>query len=109
MARVIQSPSKKYSGSITLPEFLTFPQLDAAETAFDEAHELGEVRFTKWRRAILPGLLACVERWDLENFPQPVTVENFPATPRVEVGEIINAVLGVVSALVSGAEVVPPK
>ena len=33
---------------------------------------------------LLPAVLACVEKWELDKFPESVTLETFPASPRAE-------------------------
>lgn len=33
---------------------------------------------------MLPAICACVQEWRLNDFPETVTPENFPATPRAE-------------------------
>jgi hypothetical protein len=83
MSRVIQSPVKKWAGSVTLADPLTFPAFIAWNDAMRDAHQYRATDekpgdYLRYSAAVLPGILACVEKWELKGFsPDP-----FPATPR---------------------------
>ena len=87
MPRVLSSPVKKWPGTITLADPLTFPQLiawseaneRAAEIVTDDRKAKGSERSREFFE-LLKGVLPCVEAWDLKDFPSGVTAENFPAS-----------------------------
>ena len=56
---------------------------------------------------ILSGIFDCVEKWELDNFPEKVTLNNFPATPTVPSAELITWLQSEIMVLVTGAESVP--
>jgi hypothetical protein len=90
MSKVITSPVKRWPGTVTLSDPLTFPQVIAFQDAIDVADELGSsATVSKYNQALLPGVLECVEAWELENFPSPVGMDNFPATPRKASSDLI--------------------
>jgi len=92
MSKVIESPVKRWPGTVTLSDPLTFPQALAVEDALDAAKELGEEASQRRQNyTILPGLLACVEEWHIEGkgFPKSPSAETFPSTPATPVAELI--------------------
>ena len=83
MSKVITSQSKIWTGTVTLAEPLTLPQVEKIEAAMDfRPGESEKVWFTTLDREKLPAILACVEKWELKGFPESVTIETFPLTPR---------------------------
>ena len=109
MPKVIRSPVEKYPGTVTLSDPLNFPQLIAFQDAIDEVGNLssGETSWLKLRYALLPGLIACVEKWELEGVAEHPTVDTFPATPLRPAGELIDWIQEEVTALLLEAETVP--
>ena len=84
MSKVIKSPVKKWQGDITISDPLTFPQVQAIEDAIGDG-EIKKLRGTKLDAQILPAVLLCVEKWELENF----THDPFPASPRMASSQLI--------------------
>jgi len=124
MSKVLTSPVKKWPGTITIPDYLTIPQAMAWEEAFDNARSLlpecepfktgekltvkqietiNDQTSSKWANAILPGILACVESWNLEGFDP----NKFPATPKTSRVILITWILGEITKLYNEAEEVP--
>jgi hypothetical protein len=77
MGKVIPSPVKKWPGTVTLADPLTFPQYIAWRDALQAAQPLRD-DYLRYCDALVPGLLACVEKWELQGFSAPP----WPATPR---------------------------
>lgn len=107
MSRAVESPVKRWPGKIWLPDTLNFAQYLAWKQAVQKAEALGEVTIEnaavqpEMSLALLPGLLACVERWELSGtFPATVTVETFPAAPRTASIKLLTAVTLAVNQLV---------
>lgn len=75
---------------------LTYPQLIAYYDAIDEVQALRAKNGKKepsafiLRQMLLPALIGCIDKWNLENFPKKVTPENFPASPTRASGEIVD-------------------
>lgn len=92
---------------------LTYPQLIAFYDAIDEVQSLRSkdgatgISSVKARHIYLPSLIGCVAKWDLENFPENVTFETFPATPLIASGEIVDWLQGEVIALMTATSEVP--
>lgn len=90
MSKVITSPVDRWPGTVTLSDPLTFPQSLAVEDALAAAQELGEEASQRRQNyTVLPGLLGCVEKWDLDGFPEKPTADTFPSTPALAAAELI--------------------
>lgn len=89
---IVTSESKTWPGTVTIFDRLTISQVELVEEAlFDEpkVNEDGKVALTAIDRPRIPALLACVEKWDLKGFPETLTTENYPMTPRRESHDLI--------------------
>jgi hypothetical protein len=80
VSRTISSPVRKWPGTVTLADPLTFPQYLAWKDAIESALGIKD-DYTRHSAALLPGLCACVETWGLEGLGA-LTPETFPASPR---------------------------
>lgn len=107
MPKQITSPVKRWPGTVTISDPLTFPQVLKLEAALSEVRGREEVSKSEVDALLLPALLECVQEWRLENFPQGVNVDNFPATPRRPSAELIAWLLTEVTELYVEAEAVP--
>jgi len=112
MSKTITSPVKRFLGTVTLSDPLTYPQVIAVEDALDEAREVaksaetGELHMSRIRKAVLPGICSCVEEWNLAGFGQ-LTPETFPASPRKSADELVAWLQGEVIALFSEQDDIP--
>lgn len=90
---------------------LTYPQVIAFQDAISDVVELlkdgEEPTLQRLHYALLPGLLACVEEWDLENIPEFPTVDNFPAVPMLASGELVDWLRDEIQKLVTQETTVP--
>lgn len=97
MPKTVESPVGRWPGKVTLADPMTLPQVMAYEAALDEIAEdregseflkrLGdgdtEVTWSSQNdKAFVAAICACVEKWELKNFPKDVTPDTWPATPR---------------------------
>lgn len=89
MPKIITSPVKRWVGTVTIADPLTLPQAEAIEAALDAGLDI-DPEVIKKRKGIsfltldkprVPAILACVEQWNLENFPDVKSGENFPYSP----------------------------
>lgn len=109
MSKVIQSPVKRWPGTVVLSDPLAFPQYMAWQEAVEKAQEIikiGEATQADLDHALLPGVCACVEQWQLDGAGS-FTPENFPATPRRSSAALIAWLVREISALVTEADDLP--
>lgn len=111
MSQVITSPVKRFPGSVTIAQPLTFPQFKAWTRALTGAQEISRANGLQsdYDAALLPGLLACVENWGLENVPAAPTVESFPATPRQASQKLVAWLVHEIATVANEAEELDPK
>lgn len=127
---IITSPVKRWPGTVTIPDYLTFPQAMAWEEALNNAKNLlpnidfdrkedGSIdmskmnpeyleyfkasRSVKYHKELLPGIMACVLEWNLKNFDS----NNFPATPVQSRIDLINWIVSEITKLYKEADEVP--
>ena len=105
MSKVITSPVKKYSGTVTLAYPLTYPQYAAWRKAIDNLPD-----GVKWGEvvtddalvlAMLPGVCACVETWGLAGMGDHVTPDTFPATPRLASARLLIWLIGEINQIIA--------
>lgn len=109
MSKVITSKSKVFSGTVTLFDRLTLAQVELVEAALLDTPPVkdGNVRLTDIDRPRLPALLACVERWDLQNFPEALTVDTFPLTPRRQAHDLVIQIFDEIVSVYNGEQQIP--
>jgi len=108
MSKVITSPSTKWPGSVTIADNPNWDQIDAMEATFGNLTGEGErVFYSVIDRNQIPAIVAWVEKWELENFPNPVTAENFPRLPRTESHKLIEAIYTEMRNLYFGQAEIP--
>ena len=126
MSKVITSPVKRWSGSVTLADPLTIQQAMAFEEALDNARKLipekvgstpeeiaewvqqvnAVVGAAKYLYNITPGICACVEKWELEGLGI-VTPDNFPASPKISRALLVSWLMGEITKIYKEADEVP--
>ena len=108
MSTVHESPVKFYPGNVTLPDYLDHAQTTAYRAASHAARAMPEdTPLIDFHHTLLPGLLVCVESWDIPKLRQPVTADNFPVTPPDSARKLTQWLLGIVSDLLHDAEDIP--
>lgn len=109
MSRTVTSPSTRWPGSVTLSDPLTYPQLIVWYKAVSEASKTSQDGSpVESDYAILRGVYTVVEKWDLQNWTA-TSPDNFPATPRKYVIEMVSWLIDSINALVDEAEALPPQ
>lgn len=109
MPKIVNSPSKHFSGHVVIHDPLTLPMVVEFERALSAARSLDNPTRAEADAAMLPGLLACVAEWHLDNIaPGQITPDNWPGTPRLESARLVAWLMGVVSAVYAG-EVADPN
>jgi len=107
MSKSVTSPVKKWPGKVILADPITFPQLYAFEDSVDQIQNNREISRDRADGIWIPGILACAEKWDLENFPKEPTVENFPASPRIASSKLIAWLVAEITKIYQEAEELP--
>ena len=108
MPKVISSPVKRFPGTVTLADPLTFPQSFAIEDAILAVKELGEKStLLRYNAAWLAGILPCVEKWAIEGIPSSPTLDTFPTTPRTSSAKLIAWLVDEVMELYKEGDEVP--
>lgn len=118
MTKRIESPSKRWAGYVVLHDPLNLEQVFAIEEVQDKAVDIEPSKFlqkaneagvtvgTTWSsrtdKIIVPAILLCVAEWHLENFPDEVTADNFPATPRKDARALIDWLWNEINIIYSG-------
>lgn len=104
MSKRITSPSSRWPGAVTLADPLTLHQALAWEKAVRAAQPPEEgTTLTEVNIAILPGVCACVETWELEGLGD-LTPANFPGSPRRASSELLNWLIGEITRVYAGEE-----
>jgi len=115
MSKVLQSPSKRWPGSISIPTYLTLPQVMAWRAALDKAAEFVEridderITITNPQGYYLAMLDVCcslVEKWELAGLGH-LTSETFPGTPAAASLELARFVVTAFADLISGEDELP--
>jgi hypothetical protein len=96
---------------VELHDPLTYPQVIAFQDAISDVVELlkdgEEPTLQRLHYALLPGLIPCVEKWDLESVPEFPTVDTFPAVPMLASGELIDWLRDEIQSLITQETTVP--
>lgn len=108
MGKRIECPVKKWPGSVVLVDPMGFEQYLKWKQTINAAHELvkdEKVPWDEYDAAVSPGIIACVEKWELEGLPEKP--ETLPATPRLASHKLIHWLIGEITALITEDETVP--
>ena len=97
MSKKLDFDSKAWPGSVTISSPLNLPQYAEFGEAWAKAKESVD-SYARYLYALLPGVLACVEKWELAGFPKAVTPETFPATPFTESSRLMALLIREIAA-----------
>ena len=96
---------------MVLADPLTMPQVREIEkvlsVAIEDKGNNGRVFLSVVDESMLPAICACVAEWHLSNFPETVTPETFPASPRRESHELIKWLFDEVYKVYKGETEIP--
>lgn len=107
MSKIITSPVKQFPGTVTISDPLSFPQSIAFEKAINETSGREDMLQQEYDFAFIPVIISCVEEWNLNGFPDVVTADNFPSTPRVASNKLIAWLIEQILSLFMEGEEVP--
>ena len=115
MSKVITSKIKRWAGTVTIADPLTLPQVELIEAAFDatlkiqkdtEADDNKIVFLTAYDKPRIPAILACVEKWELENFAL-MPDGGIPMSPRRDSYRLIEWLFSEIRAVYLGELEIP--
>lgn len=80
MGKTITSPVPRWPGTVIIADPMTLPQFAAWEDCMIAGREAKGA--SSFHLAYLPGIIACVEEWNLEGgFPKRPTPDTIPVKP----------------------------
>ena len=87
----------------------TLSQVELIEAAIFDMPPVkdGKVKLTDLDRPRIPALLACVEKWEISGFPETLTADNFPLTPRRETHNLIEKIFSAIADIYNGEKEIP--
>jgi hypothetical protein len=101
MPKKIESPSSFWPGFVVFADPLSLPQALAWEKSIRAAVELGTTTQTELDMAFEPGVLACIEKCELQGLPEKL--EFVPSSPRQAAKDLMAWLIGEVSKIYSGS------
>lgn len=108
MSKVISSPIGLWPGTVTIADVLTLPQVELIQEGMELPEGVGErVYFSVLDKQAIPAILACVEKWNLGNFPEAPTLDNWPFSPRKQSHELIAFLFGEILKVYNGEQDAP--
>lgn len=113
MSKVCTSPVKKWPGTVVISDPLSYPQLLRFREALGitktvEKDADGDPDWVAVNHAVLPGVMACIEEYHLQGFPEHPTIETgpdaFPSTPPQSASRLLAWLINEINALMAEAE-----
>lgn len=102
MSKVITSPVKRFPGTVTIADPLTFPQAIAVERCIAAVRALENPTLLEVNNVWVPAIDACVEEWHLEGVNGSI-----PATPRQSSAKLVAWLINEIGVLFAESEDVP--
>lgn len=110
MSRVITSPIPRWAGTVTLRDPLYLPQAELIDEVYLTylSFEKGkQISFAMLDKPKLPAIIACVEKWELADFPEVVTAGNFPMSPKADRRALIDWLWSEIEKIYNGETTIP--
>lgn len=120
MAKIITSPVPRFPGEVYLAEPPTLPAVSQFEQAILAGRQLMQdhtpegavlpvgLSQSRYYQEVLPGVLACVERFQIQGIPENPTVENFPYKPRKAAEQLVGWLVREVEKFINEDDQIPP-
>ena len=109
MSKTVTYTSEKWGGSVTLSDPLTIAQeaeWEYSYSAMQAARERGG-EISALVVALLPGINACVEKWELKDFPERPTLDSWPRHQKMESAKLLACLVKNILDLYNDAQTVP--
>lgn len=110
MSKQINSPVAKFPGTVTICDQLFQPQVDVIEDALNLLDGLDpeiKYRTSMFDKGQIPAVLACVEKWELKDYPVPTSPDTVLLSPRKATHELILWIFNEIVAVYLGEKEVP--
>jgi hypothetical protein len=109
MSKIITSPSKRWPGSVTIADPITLPQAEAINDArrhfYDNRKQEGEyISYLDLDKPRIPAIMACVEKWELKDFPVNGSI---PMSPEKSRHTLVNWIWKELEAIYDAEDEVP--
>lgn len=104
----IESPVKKWPGYILFHDPIPLVHVLAFENAINGV-DRNKFSSSSSQVLLLPSILPCVAEWHLEGFPENVTADSFPGTPRKDSSILISALINAITKIYAGDEETAPN
>jgi hypothetical protein len=106
MSKTVNCPVKEFPGYVIFHDPLTITQAASYETGKFYGEQFSRNKDGAiYAAAIIPGALACVEKWSLKGFQEGITLDSIPLKPHKARSEFVAWLVAEVEALYSDAEV----
>ena len=106
MSKIIKSTNEVFTGTVTIPDRLTMPQVLAWERAIMDGQLLGSEEATPAEvdAVVMPVMCEIVEEWNLYDVINKealgdLTAETFPGSPRIESAKLIGWIVEEIGAV----------
>ena len=108
MSKTIQITGK-WEGSVEIADPLNIAQAQFVNDSLQlpEKNEDGTYYTIALDTKKLPAIFACVTAWNIKDFPEKVTADNFPATPRKASHALIDLIFAEIVKIYVGETEVP--
>lgn len=105
MSKTVTSPVDKFPGTVTLWDPIPLPRVLAYEASIAKIRALEASSNSTISEACIPGILQCIEEINIEGFPENVTFENWPFTPRWAAAKLVAWIMKEIDIIVDGEQV----
>ena len=107
MSKQVNCPVKEFPGVVIFSDPITITQAAQYETAKDlgKRFESMGTESAVYATAVIPGALACVEKWNLKGFQEGITLDSIPLKPHKARAEFVAWLVTEVEKLYSDVEV----
>jgi hypothetical protein len=91
MSKQVSCPVKEFPGVVIFSDPITITQAAQYETAKNLGQRFAEMGTDTavYATAVLPGTLACVEKWSLKGFQEGITLDSIPLKPHKARAEFV--------------------
>ena len=106
MSKTLNCPVKEFPGTVTFADPITIAQAASYETGkyYGEAFAKNKDSAV-YAAAVVPGALACVEKWSLKGIQEGITLESIPLKPHKARAEFVAWLVAEVEKLYADTEV----
>ena len=98
--KTITSPVERFPGHVVLHDPIPIDRWAVWERGLRELS--GTENTTDNVLKLIPGICAVVAEWHLENWPETVSIETWPATPRLPAMGIVRWLVNEISDVANG-------